>query len=273
MWWTVAAQAQALWAERGDAWDPLVLVPIAARLKVLMLHARERAAAAADAGVGAGDKSPVGPLYRPHQRNAKSTFISEEITTQGRQARPKAHHDDEHDVHRLSQQSASATPPSERDESRDKSLPDRNNETESALRDFPATPAFVLQIAPAFRDHVLSAKPAWPELVQAAFEVRAGLGISRRTWGNACEVLGRMEATVAVAAIAAKHAQGQVTSPGGYLRAFVTAHREGRLRLDRTLFGLAERLGFGRQDCVPGRGVAASIPGWSGPVRRPHRAA
>jgi replication initiation protein RepC len=110
------------------------------------------------------------------------------------------------------------------------------------LRGFPATPEFVLRVAPTFRGQVRRATPDWPELIQAAFEVRAALGVSRHAWGQACLVLGRKEATVALAAIAAKHTRGQVASPGGYLREFVAAHQEGRLRLDRTLFGLADGL-------------------------------
>ncbi|MBV8914886.1 MAG: hypothetical protein JOZ05_17840 [Acetobacteraceae bacterium] len=55
-------------------------------------------------------------------------------------------------------------------------------------------------------------------------------------------VLGRKEAAVALAATAAPHAQGQVRSPGGFLRALVDSHQNGTLRLDRTLFGLAEGL-------------------------------
>ena len=129
-----------------------------------------------------------------------------------------------------------------------------------ALRGFPATPQFVLQIAPLFRDHVRRPNPDWSDLVQAAFEVRASLGISQHCWGSACEALGRVEATVAVAAIAAKHSQGRVTSPGGYLRAFVKAYKEGRLQLDRTLLGLAERgKSLGLHRCSPA--VEASLRG------------
>ncbi len=243
-WGTMAAQADTLWAERGDAWDPLALVPIAARLKALTLHARERAVAAAgvaDEGVQSG---PVGPLYRPHHRDTNPASISEEITTQGRVARPEADNGDDRDGQapwRRPDMTAATK------DGVSRGAPGQGREeAETALRGFPVTPALVLQIAPAFRDQVRSARPDWPELVQAAWEVRAALGISQQAWGEACEVLGRRTATVAVAAIAAKQARGQVASPGGYLRAYVAAHREGRLQLDRTLFGLADRLSGAR---------------------------
>jgi len=113
----------------------------------------------------------------------------------------------------------------------------------SALRGFPATPDFILRIAPDFRDLVSSASPSWADLTGAADMVRSHLGISQHAWGQACIVLGRMEATSAIAAISAKHGAGLVRSPGGLLRHMVQAHLEGELRLDRTLFGLADAVG------------------------------
>jgi len=52
--------------------------------------------------------------------------------------------------------------------------------------------------------------------------------------------------TTALAAICAGHAAGKVKSPGGLLRKMVELHQKGTLRLDRTLFGLAEKVGYGR---------------------------
>jgi replication initiation protein RepC len=111
------------------------------------------------------------------------------------------------------------------------------------LRGFVVTPEFVLRIAPPFRGWVRSARPGWGELVEAGWLVRSELGVSQHAWGQACVVLGRMEAVTALAAIAARHAAGQVRSPGGLLRRMVELHQQGQLRLDRTLFGLADGLG------------------------------
>ena len=47
---------------------------------------------------------------------------------------------------------------------------------------------------------------------------------------------------LASAAICARHAAGKVASPGGLLRCMVELHGKGSLRLDRTLFGLADKL-------------------------------
>ncbi len=47
---------------------------------------------------------------------------------------------------------------------------------------------------------------------------------------------------MALACIAARRARGLVQSPGGLLRRMVKLHEAGKLRLGRTLFGLADEL-------------------------------
>ena len=112
----------------------------------------------------------------------------------------------------------------------------------SALRGYPLTPHFVVAISPAFGALLSHSLPTWDDLLQASFHVRAELGISQDAWGQACRVLGRIEALAALAAIAARHTAGKVRSPGGMLRAMVDRHQQGTLHLDRTLFGLAAGL-------------------------------
>jgi len=121
--------------------------------------------------------------------------------------------------------------------------PPAPDQAQSALRGFPMTPAVALQIAPAFRGLVLSARPTWAEVSEAAYVVRSHLGISQHAYGQACQVLGRSETATAIAAISAKHDAGLVRSPGGLLRYMVDAHQAGTLRLDRTLFGLVDGAG------------------------------
>lgn len=116
------------------------------------------------------------------------------------------------------------------------------------------TTDFLIQVAPAFRDWVGSARPVWEEMAEVAAYVCSDLGVSKHAWGQACVLLGRMEAVTVLAAVAARHAAGQVRSPGGLLRRMVELHGEGKLRLDRTLFGLADGLRKGRSGEIPGQG-------------------
>jgi len=109
------------------------------------------------------------------------------------------------------------------------------------LHGFPVTPAFVLRIAPQFRDLVPTARPSCRDVIDAAWHVCRHLSISQDTWGEACLTLGRWEATAAVAAVAGRHAAGEVRSPNGLLRRMVELYGTGELRLDRTLRGLMMR--------------------------------
>jgi len=121
--------------------------------------------------------------------------------------------------------------------------PTRASEAQpSALRGFVVTPMLILTVASVFRDWVSNPRAGWDDLDQAAFHVRSALGISPHAWGQAYIMLGREEAITALAAISARYAAGQVRSPGGLLRKMVELHQTGGLRLDRTLFGLADKL-------------------------------
>jgi replication initiation protein RepC len=110
------------------------------------------------------------------------------------------------------------------------------------LNGFPASPAFVLMIAPPFQSFTVTSRPTRNEVVSAAWHVCRHLEISQDAWGEACLTFGRWEAAVAVAAITGRHLQGKVDCPGGLLRHLIKLYNTGELRLDRTLRGLAARL-------------------------------
>jgi replication initiation protein RepC len=109
------------------------------------------------------------------------------------------------------------------------------------LRGFPVTPALILRIAPQFRDLLPTAKPSYRDIIDVAWHVCRHLSISQDTWGTACITLGRWEATAALAAVAGRHAAGEVRSPNGLLRRMVQLYETGELYLDRTLRSLMTR--------------------------------
>jgi len=233
-WSEVAAQADALWRERGAQRDPLPLVPIAARLRALCVHVQEQVTTVLVA-VEVVKNAPAGAEYRPHLTTTNQLLIAPANTNSADEVWPDR-------------------PIAEREKGSDGQLdqpvvpqqprvgPTRETEMPaSALRGFVVTPGFILEIAPIFRDWTSSARAGWDELDQAAAHVRSALGISPHAWGQACIALGTREAITALAAICARHAAGQVRSPGGLLRKMVELHQTGGLRLDRTLFGLAEK--------------------------------
>jgi replication initiation protein RepC len=100
-------------------------------------------------------------------------------------------------------------------------------------------PAVLAKLCSPLRVYLASGRPAWPDVVDAADYLRAELGISRSAWIDACQTLGRNDAAAAVAIIAAKGSE--IASAGGYLRGMTARARVGRLNLQGSLWGLAER--------------------------------
>jgi replication initiation protein RepC len=233
-WPAIALTARDMAARARYLRDPMALAPIAARL--IALHEEIEAHVEASVSV---DKDPREPENRLHNTTTNQLNIGKPIA---RAAQP-AH------------EGGGGGGRGDQAVGQGREI--------SPLRGFPMTPAVALQIAPAFRGLVSSARPSWQEVSEAAFIVRGSLGISQHAYGQACAVLGRYEAATAIAAISAKHDMGLVRSPGGLLRHMIDAHLTGTLRLDRTLFGLVDKAGG-----IPARNPAsARPPGW------PHRRA
>ena len=234
-WSAVATQADALWRERGSQRDPLPLVPIAARLRALSVHVQEQVTAAL-AAVEAVKNVPTGPEYRPHLTTTNQlsiTIVNTSPADEAGPSRPAADKKAGSDG-LVGQQTALRQP---------RVGPTRTDEVQpSALRGFVVTPGFIQAVAPIFRDWTSSTRAGWDELDRAAFHVRSALGMSPHAWGQARVMLGQEEAITALAAICARHAAGKVRSPGGLLRRMVELHQVGELRLDRTLFGLADKV-------------------------------
>jgi len=80
--------------------------------------------------------------------------------------------------------------------------------------------------------------PNWPELVDAADCIRHQLDISQFAWGEACLTMGRKQAAVAVALLAAKPADHFPEGAGAYFLGMVDRAKAGELHLDRSWFAL-----------------------------------
>ena len=258
-WPAAAAKADALWRERGAQRDPLALVPIAARLRALDIHVGEQVAAAL-AAVEHGEHEetvPMGPENRPHLTTTNQVFIAKANTTEPAEpaavgpARPIAQKEEssggQQSGRHVAKRPAQAEPARKvvagSGTAGGLALPQKGAIPSCALRGFVVTPGFLLEIAPIFRDWTSSAWPSWDELARVAYDVRGAIGISPHAWGQAWITLGGDGAITVLAVICARHAAGLVkSSPGGLLRAMVERHEKGTLRLDRTLFGLADKL-------------------------------
>ena len=94
------------------------------------------------------------------------------------------------------------------------------------------------QLAPRLRNYLMSPRPAWPEVVNAADWLRGELGVSQSLWGEACVAMGRETAAIAIAIISAKPTEHFRSTPGGYFHGMVAKAKAGELNLARTIWGL-----------------------------------
>ena len=78
----------------------------------------------------------------------------------------------------------------------------------------------------------------WEALVRAAGLACHPLGISAHAWNEARRLLGPETAATALILIAAKHGDGRIDRPGGYLRALTHRGLTGELHLERSIYGL-----------------------------------
>lgn len=220
-------RAYDLWCQSRQLECITHLEPIVTALE----EVRNEAEALAKAVNGIVDKSPMGAVSEAHITTTTQLPSSEEDTTRiveendlgvGRK-RPVG---TERRGERVKRPAPPSTvPPSSRD----------------IFGSYPVTLDTVFTIAPIFRDFCMIA--SWQAITDTAQLIGRSLGISQDAWGEACTVLGRAQAAVAVAIIVARHDRGEIKSAGGFLRAIVARHRAGTLHLDRTLYGLtSERL-------------------------------
>lgn len=228
-WQAVAIEAQQLAQQRGSSRDPAHLAPIVAALEELRGDALATLTA-----LQTVKSDPEGPENRPLITTTTQLSIAKANTDDDGPSRPGALHQSRQDetVQIKANENTKSQPKQGQRERRD----------EGVTRGFDVSPSFVVQIAPAFARWITVERPTWAQLVDASSYVRSELGVSQHAWGQACNALGRFEAVVLLATIAARHEAGEVGSPGGMMRRMVELHQDGALRLDKTLFGLADRL-------------------------------
>ena len=77
----------------------------------------------------------------------------------------------------------------------------------------------------------------WNDVHRAAAALRPMVGISEDAWSVANKVLGPAVAAASIALILDKSTDGEVKSPGGYLRGLVERAQIGELHLDRSFYG------------------------------------
>jgi replication initiation protein RepC len=99
-------------------------------------------------------------------------------------------------------------------------------------------PDELVRLAPKLRSYLEGPNPTWPDLVDAADWLRHELGVSKSLWAEACLVMGREIAAVALAIVSTKDPEHFRTTPGGYFHGMVAKAKAGELHLERTVWAL-----------------------------------
>ncbi|WP_072780106.1 plasmid replication protein RepC [Marivita hallyeonensis] len=77
----------------------------------------------------------------------------------------------------------------------------------------------------------------WGDLFRAACDLTKMIGVSDRTWHTTQSIMGKQTAVTAMALVFDKHAKGEVSSAGGYLRGMARKSGTGDLNLERSIYG------------------------------------
>jgi replication initiation protein RepC len=114
------------------------------------------------------------------------------------------------------------------------------------------SPDELARLAPRLRHHLRTEWPNWSEMSDAASALARQLGIPQSLYGEACQKLGRKPAAIAIAVISAK-ADGYFhnAGAGGYLRGMLRRAGQGKLHLERSIFGLREASDHRRRSPSP----------------------
>jgi len=112
----------------------------------------------------------------------------------------------------------------------------------TAEREYRIKPDQLLDLVPRLAAYVFTAAPSWRDIVDAAGQgLRTELGISASLWGEACRVMSREAAALALAVVSTKPAGHFTSGAGGYFAGMVRKFEKGELRLERTLWALKDR--------------------------------
>jgi len=96
--------------------------------------------------------------------------------------------------------------------------------------------SLIMRACPDIADYRRTPITDWNDLVETANLVRGALGVSPHAWSEACEVMGRIDAAIVVAAILQR--SDQIASAGGYLRVLTDKARAGTFSVGPALMAL-----------------------------------
>jgi replication initiation protein RepC len=203
-------------------------------------------AAAVKAETKEAETDPKGPEYRPHYNNYNPNLNLEQDTVMASKESSQV----------VVTPEPAPEPTGQRHPS-DKESPVRTDRG-TVMR---LNPQELIQLAPRLLPYLRTPSPAWPEIVEAADWLRHDLGVSQPLWGDACLVLGREQAAIAIAIVSAKPAEHFTASPASYFHGMVKRAKSGELNLSRTIWGLRDN--SKTRSGAPSRRQSAGAERWN----------
>ena len=206
-------------ARQCDRSDHLALA--AKRLEALKAEAEQWAKDASVQPSEAVDTNPVGLADKPH---TTTTNLSHKLN---------------HTVIAAEGSSAAARPVSD-DPNPWRRRDDPSQEpVRSVSTRLKLTVEELVHLVPRLSGHITSNRPSWRDAIDAAGgPLRVELGISASLWAEACGLLGRDGALLAIAVVATKPEGHFTGSAGGYFSGMVRRAAKGELFLEKSLWGL-----------------------------------
>ena len=102
-------------------------------------------------------------------------------------------------------------------------------------------PSQLLELMPRLGAYIADQEPSWSEITEAAYSgLRLELGVSASLWAEACRVMGREGAALALAIVSTKPDSFFTKGAGGYFGGMVRKAEKGELFLEKTLWGLRQ---------------------------------
>lgn len=112
-------------------------------------------------------------------------------------------------------------------------------------------PTELVRLAPRLERYLITDRPGWNDIADAAAVLSSHLGIPKALYGEACRTIGRYPTAIAIAIISTKRPDYFHTAgPGGYLRGMLRRAERNQLHLDRSIFGLRDATGYRRHSAV-----------------------
>lgn len=97
-------------------------------------------------------------------------------------------------------------------------------------------PRILIALCPPIRDHLPTSQPDIAACIDAASELAAAIGIAQPVWAEACMVLGRYRAAIAISVLATRMAEGvTILAPAAYILAECRREERGEFHLARSI--------------------------------------